>query len=112
MADLVVLGAATHAYGLHRRGEQQVEERPTSWCDRMSTRSKYGHRAIGGPALVLVCALHTVVSVVAAGPVLAGAVADGWVGSFTGERAVALWFSFLAHNSSGTDSVSDIGGKV
>lgn len=50
------------------------------------------NRAVVGPALVAVCALHTVVGILGAGAELAGAVADGWVGAFTGERAVALWF--------------------
>ncbi|MFF2275425.1 DUF6463 family protein [Agromyces sp. NPDC058126] len=48
--------------------------------------------AIAGPALIIVCALHTTVGVLASAPALAAAVADGWYGAMTIELEVALWF--------------------
>lgn len=48
--------------------------------------------AIAGPALIIVCALHTVVGVLVSAPALAAAVADGWYGAMTIELEVALWF--------------------
>lgn len=59
----------------------------------MKTQRTTERRAIAGPGLILVCALHTVVGVVGSGPALRDALADGWVGQFTGDdRTVALWF--------------------
>lgn len=50
-------------------------------------------RAIAGPGLIIVCVLHSVVGVIGSGPALRDALADGWVGAFTGDdRTVALWF--------------------
>lgn len=49
-------------------------------------------RAIVGPALIVVCVLHTVLGVVGASQELIDAAAEGWFGAFTGLRAVALWF--------------------
>ena len=49
-------------------------------------------RAYVGPGLLAVCALHIVVGVVDAAPVLVEAATEGWFGAFTGERATVLWF--------------------
>jgi hypothetical protein len=49
-------------------------------------------RAIAGPALIIVCTLHTAVGVLASAPALGAALADGWFGAITSELEVALWF--------------------
>lgn len=50
------------------------------------------NRRIVGPALIVVCALHSLVGVVGSWSLLAETVRDGWVGAVTAERSVALWF--------------------
>lgn len=58
----------------------------------MTGRKTDKRTAIAGPALIIVCALHTAVGVLASAPALAAAVADGWYGAMTSELEVALWF--------------------
>ena len=59
---------------------------------RITPQQDHRGRAIVGPALIVVCVLHTAMGVVGAGQELMDAIADGWVGAFTVRRAVALWF--------------------
>ncbi|MGH3705942.1 MAG: DUF6463 family protein [Agromyces sp.] len=49
-------------------------------------------RAIAGPALIIVCALHTAVGVIASAPAVGEALAEGWYGAMTSDLEVALWF--------------------
>jgi len=49
-------------------------------------------RPIAGPALTVVCILHTAVGVLASAPALGEAVGNGWVNAITGDLEVALWF--------------------
>ena len=49
-------------------------------------------RAIAGPALIIVCTLHTAVGVYASAPALGEAFANGWFGAVTSDLEVALWF--------------------
>ncbi|MFF2494448.1 DUF6463 family protein [Agromyces sp. NPDC058064] len=57
------------------------------------TRQRSNRRtAIAGPAIIIVFALHTVMGVLAASPVLGEALADGWYGAMTSGLEVALWF--------------------
>lgn len=57
------------------------------------TRQRINPRtAIAGPALIIVCTLHTAVGVLASAPALVEALADGWYGAMTRELEVALWF--------------------
>ena len=49
-------------------------------------------RPIAGPALIVVCTLHTAVGVLASAPALGEAVGNGWVNAITGDLEVALWF--------------------
>jgi len=49
-------------------------------------------RAIAGPALIIVCVLHTAVGVLASAPALGEALAKGWFGAVTSDLEVALWF--------------------
>jgi hypothetical protein len=51
-----------------------------------------GRRAIAGPALIIVCVLHTAVGVLASAPALGEALANGWFGAITSDLEVALWF--------------------
>ncbi|MFB6609954.1 DUF6463 family protein [Agromyces sp. NPDC056379] len=57
------------------------------------TRQKIDRRrAIAGPALIIVCALHTAVGVIASAPAVGEALAEGWYGAMTSNLEVALWF--------------------
>ncbi|MDQ0893179.1 DUF6463 family protein [Agromyces ramosus] len=57
------------------------------------TRQRNNRRtAIAGPALIIVCVLHTAVGVLASAPALGEALASGWFGAMTSNLEVALWF--------------------
>ncbi|HEY1104811.1 DUF6463 family protein [Agromyces endophyticus] len=58
----------------------------------MTRRRNDQRTAIAGPALIIVCALHSVVGGLAASPVVGQALADGWYGAMTSGLEVALWF--------------------
>ena len=58
----------------------------------MTTQILKKRRAIAGPALIIVCILHTAVGVLASAPALGEALANGWFGAVSGELEVALWF--------------------
>ena len=58
----------------------------------MTTPILKKQRAIAGPALIIVCTLHTAVGVLASAPALGEALANGWFGAVTGDLEVALWF--------------------
>jgi hypothetical protein len=58
----------------------------------MTRLSMKNQRAIAGPALIIVCVLHTAVGVLASAPALGEALANGWFGAITSDLEVALWF--------------------
>jgi len=58
----------------------------------MTRRILKKQRAIAGPALIIVCTLHTAVGVLASAPALGEALANGWFGAITSDLEVALWF--------------------
>jgi hypothetical protein len=58
----------------------------------MTKQRTNGRRAIAGPALIIVCVLHTAVGVLASAPALGEALANGWFGAITSDLEVALWF--------------------
>jgi hypothetical protein len=50
-------------------------------------------RPIVGPALIVVCVLHCALAIVSGATIWRDALADGWIGSFSGmERQMLLWF--------------------
>ena len=58
----------------------------------MTKQRVNARRAIAGPALIIVCTLHTAVGVLASAPALGEALANGWFGAITSDLEVALWF--------------------
>lgn len=58
----------------------------------MTRQKDEKRRAIAGPALIIVCTLHTAVGVLGSAPALGQALAEGWYGAMTSELEVALWF--------------------
>ncbi|MGW9632060.1 DUF6463 family protein [Agromyces sp. NPDC055520] len=59
---------------------------------RQNSKKSSNRRAFAGPALIIVCTLHTAVGVLASAPALGEALADGWFGAVTSDLEVALWF--------------------
>lgn len=65
---------------------------PTAAPGKHADSAPQRTRAYVGPCLVLVCLLHVIVGIVDAAPVLAEAASAGWVGAFSGERGLVMWF--------------------
>ncbi|MGO1539187.1 MAG: DUF6463 family protein [Leucobacter sp.] len=57
------------------------------------SRRIHRRTAIVGPSLIVVCVLHCAFAFMSGATVWQAALADGWVGAFTGiERQAVLWF--------------------